>query len=195
MQQKSPIASIPRFSSLTALQNYDQNCRSTEALDLHFSATNITASLIESTPLSSLTQKELSAAHCLGLDIESIDSDDENLSHSRIQIESHKFLPFKFDSDPSSSFDEGSFGNRNYGLEYGTNLFSENKCPRAFSRPRTVRFAPSLVSEVHYRPRTTDSEWSRYYYSAHELQNTIDEMRNQKSNRRIVAEEEDFDIW
>ena len=213
-QQPSQIASIPRFSSFTAFQNYDPNFRSTDAVercfeDLHFHNTESATSLVEPslveprTPLSTMPKHEQQSTSnditrnanvsSLGLDIESLDAEESKSNQSQNQIDGDKFLPFEFDHDLRSSFSSDD-DDRVYRIDYET--FSPSKYPRTFEKPRTVRFAPCLVSDIHYRPRTTNAEWNQYYYSAHELQSMIDEMRRQQRKRIIVAEEEeDLELW
>lgn len=65
---------------------------------------------------------------------------------------------------------------------------------------KRVRFVPSLVTQVHVRPRTETRDWQHLYYSGHELQKMMDERNGRNSlpvrHRRciIVAEEEDLDL-
>jgi hypothetical protein len=69
-------------------------------------------------------------------------------------------------------------------------------------RKRSVRFSSCLVTDVRTRPFTSDDEWHKYYYSAHELQRMIDEARDSRQecasslgeNEVIFAEEDDLDL-
>mmetsp|Transcript_20978 Transcript_20978/g.42306 ORF Transcript_20978/g.42306 Transcript_20978/m.42306 type:complete len:203 (-) Transcript_20978:17-625(-) len=42
-------------------------------------------------------------------------------------------------------------------------------------QPKRVRFSDTLVSDVHYRPRTTAEEWANLFYTCHEIQIFWDE--------------------
>jgi len=67
---------------------------------------------------------------------------------------------------------------------------------------KRVRFVPSLVTQVHTRPRTETSDWQYLYYTGHELQKMIDQRNGRNCKplcfkpRRciIVAEEEDLGL-
>eukprot|EP00566_Odontella_aurita_P026548 CAMPEP_0113576922 /NCGR_PEP_ID=MMETSP0015_2-20120614/28580_1 /TAXON_ID=2838 /ORGANISM="Odontella" /LENGTH=172 /DNA_ID=CAMNT_0000480441 /DNA_START=227 /DNA_END=742 /DNA_ORIENTATION=+ /assembly_acc=CAM_ASM_000160 len=48
---------------------------------------------------------------------------------------------------------------------------------------KKVSFSDSLVSQVNYRPKTTEEEWSKLYYTAHEIQKMWDESRAENGER------------
>ena len=202
----SQIASLPRFSSFTAFQKDDQCDSLTESVDLrelntlHELSERMSASCVEPSSFSPIPNScnalpSMNGVHSksLGLDIES--SDYETSCQSRYQINGgNKFLPFELECDitsPCSSDEDedyGSYEDRVYNRTDDSTL-------SPFVRPRIVRFSSCLVTETYYRPRTTDDEWNHYYYSTHELQSTIDEMRREQRKCVIIAEEEDVDIW
>lgn len=127
----------------------------------------------------------------IGLEFELDDYDlgnDNNMCYDN-------FLPNDFDcgrTSPSSSIDE-DYDDQVYKMDELESCTSRIKCQQLYGRPRKVRFALRLVSEVRYRPRTTNDEWRECYYSAHELQNNmINHNREQRRNCTIIAEEEDL---
>merc|ERR1712038_2041210 len=62
-----------------------------------------------------------------------------------------------------------------------TNLYSDNELRQS---KKKVSFHESVVTETHFLPRSNYEKQNALYYSAHELQQSLDEFRTEQSSQK-----------